>query len=106
QGFPALSHAQHSELARRIDDMNTITACSFCISTTSRDRAAARLDALIGETDGDSDAVVAILQDALQRILEKKRADVRWKLTAVQAAFRERIEPAFIRVRPQRSPQH
>jgi hypothetical protein len=105
QRFPALSREQHDDLVRRIDEMNTCTACSFCNSTTSRDRAPWHLDALIAETDGDSDAVLAAVFDALQRVLQKKRADVCWRLTAVQAAFRERIEPAFSRVRAQHGPQ-
>jgi hypothetical protein len=45
--FPRLGAAEVALLAAEIDAANTVTACSFCNSTTSRDRAAVSMTKLI-----------------------------------------------------------
>lgn len=45
--FRNLPRIELERMARRIDEANTITACSFCNSTTSRDRASKSMPELI-----------------------------------------------------------
>ncbi len=99
QRFPSLSATQREHLVRQIDEANTITACSFCNSTTSRDRAAWPLDRLITDQAGGPEDVLDAVRAALATVLAKKRADVHWKLASVAAAFHEKVEPTLIEVR-------
>ncbi len=93
QRFPALSSEERERLAQRIDEANTVTACSFCNSTTSRDRHSKGMWQLISEAEGSPDEVVDTVTRELQAILERKRRDVQEKLQAVQDAFEERVKP-------------
>ena len=91
--FPALTTDDAEGLARRIDEANTVTACSFCNSTTSRSTHAQTMEDLIINSPGEpSQALEAVIAE-LQSILNVKRDSVKWKLESVRAAFRERIEP-------------
>jgi hypothetical protein len=86
-------------LARQIDEANTVTACSFCNSMTSRDRSSRNMEQLLTEAEGSPDEVLAAISGELQAILERKRAEVQWKLQSVRRAFDEVIVPG-LRSRP------
>lgn len=85
--FPKLSSDEQERLARRIDETNTVTACSFCNSTTSRDDHPKGMTRLSKETEGTPHEVVKAIALELNKVLERKRADVSWKLQSVREAF-------------------
>jgi len=86
-------------MAWRINAANTITACSFCNSTTSRDRNEKTMEEILTEAAGTSEEVLAQVIQQLSAILEKKRADVRWKLDSVRDAFEVEVRPQLEKVR-------
>lgn len=93
--FPDLSPAEHDDLTRLIDEANTVTACGFCNSTTSRNRAPRGMAEVIEGTPGSSEEVLGAVEAETAAILQQKRADVEWKLSAVRRAFNELLVPQF-----------
>lgn len=85
--FPDLPDAAQEDLARRLDEANTVTACSFCNSTTSRDISSKSMSQLLSDAQGDPDEVVRQVTAELREVLVRKRADVTWKLKSVREAF-------------------
>jgi hypothetical protein len=85
--FSGLTTSAIEDLAAQIDAMNTVTACSFCNSTTSRDVSAESMTNLILSTPGTAADVAGAIEAELQVVLARKRRDVRWKLEAVREAF-------------------
>lgn len=85
--FPDLGRVERESLSKEIDAVNTITACSFCNSTTSRDSNSTSMSDLIRTSTGSPSEVVSQIASALQPILERKRSDVRWKLESVRKAY-------------------
>lgn len=85
--FPGLSAVERESLSREIDAINTVTACSFCNSTTSRDSSCTSMSDLILTSTGDAGELVNSISAVLQPILERKRSDVRWKLESVRKAY-------------------
>jgi len=97
--FPALATDDAAELARRIDEANTVTACSFCNSTTSRDTHTRTMGDLIVNCPGEPSQVLQAVAAELQSILDVKRDSVKWKLESVRRAFEERVEPELRKTR-------
>jgi len=91
--FPGLSNEQREELALRIDRANTVTACSFCNATTSRERNPETMAQLISEAKGEPDVAVNEVVLRLEEVLKRKRTDVRWKLDSIRGAFYSIIKP-------------
>lgn len=91
--FPKLSYEEHEKLANLVHDANTVTACRFCNSTTSRYRHTKGMDQLINEKQGTSEEVVESIKLELKRVLGRKRASVRWKLHSVKDAFEKYVRP-------------
>lgn len=89
--FPNLSISECEVLARAIDAANTVTACSFCNSTTSRDSCDISMSDLIRTAIGQPSEVVAQIAAALQPVLEHKRANVKWKLESVRKAYKSKF---------------
>lgn len=85
--FPHLSSAERESLSKEIDAINTVTACSFCNSTTSRDLNDISMTEIIRDSANHPSHVVNQIATALQPILERKRSNVRWKLDAVLKAY-------------------
>ena len=85
--FPFLSPDQRKALAGEIDTLNTVTACSFCNSTTSRDVTEVSMSELIASAGGNPVELVAKLRKVLREVLERKRGDVQWKLESVRKAY-------------------
>lgn len=85
--FPNLRISEREALSKAIDAANTVTACSFCNSTTSRDSCHISMGDLIRATTGQPSQVIAQISAALQPVLERKRANVRWKLESVRKAY-------------------
>lgn len=99
QRFSTLTAAEQGKLVAQIDALNTVSACSFCNSTTSRNRHTTRLDTLILETTGGPDEVLAAVQQEAAAVLARKRAEVAWKLESVRRAFENQILPALAQAR-------
>ena len=97
--FPDLSGNDLQRMAFRIDEANTVTACSFCNSTTSRHRAPKTIAQVLDQAQGSPENVVAGVVQYLGEILERKKRDVGWKLDSVHTAFSVRIEPALRQAR-------
>jgi hypothetical protein len=97
--FPSQSQSERAAFAARIDAANTITACSFCNSTTSRDRSPKTMEQILTEMPGTPEEILENAVDELRVILDKKRADVRWKLGSVRAAFEAEVRPELEKVR-------
>ncbi len=98
--FPSLDAEAIAKLARQIDEANTITACSFCNSTTSRNRAPmAMSDAIARAPDGPPEVIFAHITADLDAILTAKRNDVAWKLAAVRRQFDTEVAPRLAKRR-------
>ncbi len=95
--FPNLTNVERKALVTTIDAMNTVTACSFCNSTTSQEACEFTMRDLLFKVDGDADAVIAALNVQLQSILDRKRASVAWKLESVRRAYESSVLPALRR---------
>jgi len=102
QRFPTFSDSENLALSSKIDSANTVTACSFCNSTTSRDHHTQTMDDMILNLGETADEMLALIVDELATILDNKRNAVRWKIESVRAAFENRIEPYLIDARSQR----
>lgn len=85
--FPDLLPAERSALAEQLDTLNTVTACSFCNSTTSRDASAVSMRELILSSSGNPAALLETASQVLEKVLARKQEQVRWKLEAVRAAY-------------------
>lgn len=96
--FPHLPPEKCEEFARRLDEANTVTACRFCNSTTSRDLNPETMAELLGESLNPQDAVDSAIAK-LDLILKRKQADVQWKLKSVRVAFHEAIRPDLMAAR-------
>lgn len=93
--LPELSDSQQKELIAELDAANTVSACSFCNSTTSRYASKMFMKDLISESLLKSRCpsdIVSHVTSETQKILNIKRADVAWKLKAI----REQYENQFI----------
>jgi hypothetical protein len=101
QRFPHLSPEDRIDLAKRIHEANIVTACQFCNSTTSRDRAETSMEELISSLPADPNEALVALSQMLQPILDVKRRTVEWKLRSVYRGFREKIRPNLINRRKQ-----
>lgn len=89
--FPNLPPKEMEKLSQRIDAENTVTACSFCNSTTSRDVSEKDMEQLLWEAKGNPDEVVSDIAAELKIVLERKRKDVQWKLSAIRQAFQSEV---------------
>jgi len=89
--FPNLGVSEREALSKAIDAANTVTACSFCNSTTSRDSCDISMSDLIHTATGQPNEVVAQISAALQPVLERKRANVKWKLESVRKAYESKF---------------
>lgn len=88
--FPQLALAEQDRLSRDIDAVNTVTACSFCNSTTSQHASASSMSELIASSGGPEN-VVAHIRAAIEPIIEHKRREVQWKLESVRREYDSRF---------------
>jgi hypothetical protein len=92
--FPTLNTVELTELATQIDVANTVTACRFCNSTTSRAQAPVSMSAIIETApDGTPGQIRAHVTTKLSDILVAKRQKVTWKLASVRKAFDSQVAP-------------
>jgi len=91
QRFPELSAVEREALSKQIDAVNTVTACSFCNSTTSQNTCVSSMGQLILQSPGMPNEVLATIVSAIRPVLEQKRAEVRWKLASVRQQYESRF---------------
>jgi hypothetical protein len=96
--FPSLSVTTREEYAILLDRKNTVTACAFCNSVTSRSRNPRSMEDLISSST-IPDAALQNTTEELQAILERKRADIKGKLESIRGAFDRLIEPKLLETR-------
>ncbi len=95
--FPELGAAERNELSLAIDAVNTVTACSFCNSTTSRNASSVSMRELVSSAASESRNPAAIIKrvaTATREILEKKQADVAWKLKSIRSQYEKGFLPS------------
>jgi hypothetical protein len=97
--FAHLPAEERAPLTTRIHDANIVTACQFCNSTTSRDRAPFTMEDVIAELPSDPEEALRLLHEKLQVILDAKRERSQWKLRSVYPAFRDEIRPGLLKRR-------
>ncbi|HAS6346100.1 TPA: hypothetical protein I7243_22930 [Vibrio vulnificus] len=90
--FPSLTFAESNSLAKKIDALNTVTACQFCNSTTSREFSHISMSDLIKNGKSPADVLKSV-GETCQNILEQKRSKVEWKLASVREAFEKHVVP-------------
>jgi hypothetical protein len=89
--FPALSEAEREAFAERLNEANTVSACRFCNSTTSRDRYRKNMRDFIFEAQGDPESVINQVIDDIDKVLQKKQQKAKCKIDAVRIAFYEKV---------------
>jgi hypothetical protein len=97
--FPSLDLEQQAALAARIDAANTITACGFCNSTTSRDKADKTMQELVAAPAESPEELYTSIEAFCFAILERKRQDVAWKLDGIRAAYQRLVLPKVLDAR-------
>jgi hypothetical protein len=85
--FPKYSDAEKEGLSREIDAINTVTACQFCNSTTSRDTNDFSMNDLFEKANGCRDSLLREIKVTCEDTLRKKKKTVQWKLESVEDAF-------------------
>lgn len=99
--FLHLSSEDIEQYSLQIDLANTVTACSFCNSTTSRDRNTKSMRDLIFEVEGTPEDVIQHVKKELNSILDRKSKEVEWKLESVKKAFEREVRPKLEEIRRQ-----
>lgn len=98
--FPELSSAERERLVQRIDEANTVTACSFCNSMTSQhDKHGRSMSELLDGAEGSPDEIVEMILLEISKIFDDKRAAVRRKIEAIHAAFDRLVKPDLLKAR-------
>jgi len=89
--FPTLPEADRETFAERLNEANTISACRFCNSTTSRDRYRKTMHDFIFEAKGDPEAVINQVISNLGEVLQAKQQAAKCKIDAIRIAFNEKV---------------
>jgi len=94
--FKELSPEEREQIVHLIDEANTVTACSFCNSSTSRDLHTKSMQEIL-QAEGSTGEVIGVVLSELAAVLEQKRAKVQWKLVSVREMFDRVIVPEWKR---------
>lgn len=87
--FKQLTPNQCEDLAKAIDAANTVTACSFCNSTTSQNSSETSMGELIQSLADDPSEIIEKITIFLDVILAQKRVDAQWKLNSIRQEYGE-----------------
>jgi hypothetical protein len=88
--FSNLSSNEIITLSEKINELNTVTCCQFCNSTTCRDRSDISMKKLI--KDGiDDKSILNSIEVHCQKILKEKKEKVKWKLGFIKTAFEKEV---------------
>lgn len=99
--FPHLPENEVDVLAQEIDEANTVTACSFCNSTTSRHRAEKTMRQLIDEAPRDPCEAVKYVATQLRKVLAYKRSLTESKIERLREGFESEIRDELTTARAQ-----
>jgi len=91
--LPELPQDELERIVLRVDAANTVTACSFCNSTTSRSKAPRSMTELIAAAPDGVEELVHVIASELRTVLAVKQRDVLWKLESVRSAFEAEVVP-------------
>ena len=97
--FPDIVPDVLNDRANSIDRENTITACHFCNSATSRWPGKCNLSNVILHTQGNWNWVLREVILAIKREFNDKKQGIKWKLGSVNRLFKEDIGPELNRAR-------
>ena len=89
--FNNITVDEQNDISRKIDALNTVTACSFCNSTTSRNVSEKTMEQLLNVVQGSPEEVISYIASELQMVLARKRKDVEWKLASIRKAFETEV---------------
>lgn len=89
--FSLYSSKERELLSKEIDSINTVTACQFCNSTTSRDVSDISMSDLFIVANGSRESLIKEVSSACGAILNKKRKSVAWKLESIREAFEGQV---------------
>ena len=81
-----IGELEAKELASRLEMENTVSACSFCNSTTSRDQNERTMDQVLLSSETEEEMIGAVRSEAA-KVLTRKRRNVKWKLESVRERF-------------------
>jgi hypothetical protein len=96
--LPEINAAEHKELSLAIDAANTVTACSFCNSTTSRDVSNITMRDLIAFAASESRSskgIIELISAKTREILEIKKNNVAWKLKSIRSQYEKGFLPSI-----------
>lgn len=88
--FPKYTTDKIVALSKKLETLNTVTACQFCNSTTSRDVCDISMEDLIHNSANEIEILEAV-ESACLEILETKKEKVAWKLESVKKAFEKYV---------------
>ncbi|MEA3419185.1 MAG: hypothetical protein U9Q90_07260, partial [Campylobacterota bacterium] len=88
--FPEYSKEDVLALSKKIDELNTVTACQFCNSTTCREIATVTMKKLI-EEGTDDNSILNSVEEVCQKILKDKKETVTYKLSFIREAFQNEV---------------
>jgi hypothetical protein len=88
--FPQLSSNEIILLSEKIDELNTVSCCQFCNSTTCRDTSDISMYKLI-ENGKDSKSILISIEQSCKKILKEKQETVAWKLKFIREAFQNEV---------------
>ncbi len=93
--FQAYTEGEKNDLVKKIDELNTVTACQLYNSTTSRFKAEEKhtMANLFKESGNCRELLIKKIGEACSDILRQKKEKVRWKLVSVEDAFKKYIIP-------------
>jgi len=100
--FSGVPRRELEEHAEQLERENMVTACAFCNSTTSRDKHSTTMEDLIADAGTTWEEVLSALQAEAKKILNRKRADVAWKLASIREHFEHELLPKLRRSRQRR----
>lgn len=89
--FYAYSATEKECLAEEIDAINTVTACQFCNSTTSRDISGTSMYDLFQRFGANREPLIEAIKVMCNEILFQKQKSVKWKLDSIKDAFKEHV---------------
>ena len=93
--YPNYAADEIISLSKKLDALNTVTACQFCNSTTSRDVCDLSMEDLIHNGTNELEIFQAVELACLD-ILEIKKKKVAWKLESVKEAFEKYVAPKMV----------
>lgn len=88
--FPQYSSKDIELLSEKIDELNTVSCCQFCNSTTCRDTSDISMYELI-KNGKDRESILISIEQNCKKILKEKQETVTSKLEVIKEAFQNEV---------------